>query len=783
MSMTNKKVLILPFEDNIVLPGEITPLLFEKKETILTIEQAIEEKAELAICLKENTFSKEKPHVKKYGVTIGILEVSEGKKRTIKALVEGKKKIYFSEVFYEENYLYAHYEESEEEIKKDSAITTQALWQELKVPYQKYREEHTTLSLLPAFDETKLEEHALFIHKIAASILFDQIEKKYSFLEFPTLNEKIAYLIKSIYEGLSIIEACKKVRENIQNQINISQRDFYLKEQLKAIQKELGIETEEELCGNLLISKAHDKKIPQNIIDIIEKEGKRLNSMQEFSSEASVIKNYLEQLIKLPWEESGRKQKSITEAKTILEESHYGLRKVKKTILEYIAALQYAGEEIKRPILCIVGPPGVGKTSLTRTIAKALNKKFTQIALGGLRDEAEIKGHRKTYIAAMPGRVIQAFQKAGEIDPVILFDEIDKMSQERNSDPSSALLEIFDYEQNNAFVDNFIEVPYDISKATFITTANHIENIPSPLLDRLEVIYVPGYNLQEKEEIAKSFLLPKITKEHGINSGVTFTDKAIESIILHYTKEAGVRSLQRLITKIIRKIIYTFLEESKTEEQKISNFTVKEEDISQYLSSAPYKNIIEKKEKKIGIVSGLAWTEHGGEIIEVEAALIDGGKGGIQQITGQIGEVMQESAQAALTYIKSQAKKLKIKKNIFDKNDFHIHVPEGATPKDGPSAGITLCTALTSILINKAVSSKIAMTGEISLQGKLLPIGGIKAKLLAAEAGNYEIVIFPHQNQDETLEIIRELPKPPQPKILYFKTVEEVFEVVFNIKL
>lgn len=771
----NKVILVL--KGATIIPHTITPLLLGKPASIKALETALEDGG-IAIFLQKNGDSDlfDINDLYQYGTYAKIVEIARDTKGNIKVLFEGLYRISVHS-FIKKDIIYGEYSHSEVTSHLTSDIEFKALWKQFVIYYEKYREYNKKISeiIFPIqytlFDMIKTVD-------IVAGVLLSNVFDKQDYINKNLLEERIYFLVNYINKEINIIDVEKKIKSNLQNQLESSQKEYYLKEQLRAIQKELNHDKVDDFSPESILKKAQEIGMPDEVYQKIIKELNRLEQMQDLSTEASVIKGYIDWLLSIPWVKKSADQISLIEAKKILDEYHYGLGKVKEQVLEFLGALKYAGDKIKAPIICLIGPPGVGKTSLAKSIAACLNKEFVRISLGGVRDEADIRGHRKTYVAAMPGKIIQAFKKVSTVNPVVLLDEIDKMSRDLHGDPSSALLEVLDHEQNSDFCDSYLDISYDISQAVYIATANHIENIPYPLLDRFELIYLSSYTLQEKIYIAKSFLLPKLYIEHNVINYITFLDEAIYFLIFEYTKEAGVRQLNRLLVRVIRKIINKyFLDEGIV--RKI--ITVDKNLILEFLKTPYYKfYMLPQKKDRVGIVNGLAWTEMGGDVLEIETVLTPG-KGNIQ-LTGQLGEVMQESAQTAFTYVKSRYKAFKISKKKFADFDIHIHVPEGATPKDGPSAGIAMCTALVSLFTNISVKKKIAMTGEITLQGRVLAIGGIKEKILAAEIQNYDLVVLPLQNKLQAEEIIEEVGNLKL-KIAYCDHMDEVLKIVLKKKL
>jgi ATP-dependent Lon protease len=580
---------------------------------------------------------------------------------------------------------------------------------------------------------------------VVASHLNLKLSDRQNILEAISVKERLEKLCGILAKEMEILELERKINLRVRKQMEKTQKEYYLREQLKAIQKELGDKEDRAAEADELRDKIKKAKLPKEVNERALRELDRLEKMPPMVAEAMVVRNYLEWLLDLPWNKETKDRLDINVAENILNEDHYGLEKVKERIIEYLAIRQLA-KKMKGPILCFVGPPGVGKTSLAKSIARALERKFIRMSLGGVRDEAEIRGHRRTYVGSMPGRIVQNIKLAGSKNPVFLLDEIDKMSSDFRGDPASALLEVLDPEQNSTFSDHYIEAPFDLSKVMFITTANVQYNIPRPLLDRMEIINISGYTEEEKLNIAQKYLLPKQIKEHGLKENqINVSENAIRAIIREYTREAGVRDLERNIAALCRKVARDIVAKKSTGSK------ITAQNISQYLGIPKYRFGLAEKENQIGVVTGLAWTEVGGEVLTVEVQSHKG-KGRIT-LTGQLGDVMKESAQAGFTYIRSIADKLGISEDFYENTDIHVHVPEGAIPKDGPSAGITMATAIASELSRRKVRRDVAMTGEITLRGRVLPVGGIKEKVLAAHRAGCKTIILPAENKKDLEDI------------------------------
>ncbi|HHU69682.1 MAG TPA: endopeptidase La [Thermoanaerobacterales bacterium] len=601
---------------------------------------------------------------------------------------------------------------------------------------------------------------------IIASHMSMKIEQKQEILEITNGKSRLMRLYEILTQEIEILEIERRISQRVKKQMEKNQKEYYLREQLKAIQKELGDKNEKEEEVEEYRKKIYNSKLPPDLEEKVLKEVYRLEKMPEGTAEGSVIRTYLDWILNLPWSHETSDRLDIVAAEKILDEDHYGLENVKERILEYLAVRQLT-KNMKGPILCLVGPPGVGKTSLAKSVARALGRKFVRISLGGVRDEAEIRGHRRTYVGALPGRIIQGIKQAGTKNPVFLLDEIDKTSSDFRGDPADALLEVLDPEQNSNFSDHYIEQPFDLSKVMFITTANSSHNIPRPLLDRMEIINITGYTEEEKVKIAEKYLIPKQIKEHGLKKdNLLITEGTIRNIVRYYTREAGVRNLEREIAAICRKAARSILKENKTQ------IKVTTRNLNKFLGMPRYRYGEKEKEHEIGVATGMAWTESGGDILSIEATIMPG-KGKIT-LTGKLGDVMQESAYAGISYIRSQADKYHLEEHFYEKNDIHIHVPEGAIPKDGPSAGITMATAIISALTNTPINKNVAMTGEITLRGRVLAVGGIKEKVLAAHRAGIKTIILPKDNKSD----LEEIPSNIKRKLdfVFVDNMEQVLE-------
>ncbi len=768
-SHKNTEILILPLRDVVVYPNMIVPLFIGRKKSIFCLELSMQQNKKILLVAQKKASTNE-PNINdlfKIGTVSSILQVLKLPDGTIKILVEGLERAKIIEIQDKGKYFIALVKKIHESKinKKEKEIITKTLINQFE--YYIKISKKIPIEVLNSLNH--INNPVKLADTIATHIPL-KLNSKQHILEITNINKRLEYLIAMIESEINILKIEKKIRNRIKKQMEKSQKEYYLNEQIKAIQKELGeINSSNEY--ELLYKKFKNTKIPKEIKKKTKIELQKLKLMSPLSAEATVIRNYIDWIIQIPWYKKSKIKKNLIEAKKILDEDHYGLEHIKERILEYLA-VQNRSNKVKGPILCFIGPPGVGKTSLGKSISKATGRKYIKISLGGIRDEAEIRGHRKTYIGSMPGKIIQKISKAKVINPLFLLDEIDKISSDMRGDPSSALLEVLDTEQNNIFNDHYIEVEYDLSNIMFIATANSTHNISSPLLDRMEIIKLVGYTEDEKLNIAKKYLIPKQIKNNFLKTQeISINNKVIINIIRYYTRESGVRSLEREISKICRKSVKKITINKKCKKNKINL-----KNLEKYLGVKKYDYEKIKKENPIGQVTGLAWTETGGEIINIESICIPG-KGKLTY-TGSLGEVMQESIKISLTVVRTLAKKINIDNQFHNKNDIHIHIPEGATPKDGPSAGITICTSIISSLTKNKIKSNIAMTGEITLYGKILPIGGLKEKLLAALRGGIKKVIIPKENKKDLSEIPKNIIK--NLKIYTFKNIKEVLKLSFK---
>ncbi len=769
MEVTYTKPL-LPLRDIVIFPSIVVPLFVGREKSIKALQEAMKTDKSIILVAQKNseTDDPSEKDLFSFGCLSKVLQLLKLPDGTVKVLVEGQKRVKITNIKNNTNFLNCDVEIADDiNISKDLDIYAQGLvkrFEKLIVLNKKdFNENLNTI---------KNSKDAKIIADNIAANLNIKIFQKQEILEIRDLRKRLEKIYEIVNKETSVISVEKKIRGRVKTQMEKTQREYYLNEQLKAIQKELGeIDEGKDEIANL--SKAITKaKMPKIAQDKCFSELKKLKSMSPMSAEATVVRNYLDWMTELPWSEKTKINTDLSSAQKILDEDHYGLEKVKERIIEFLA-VQKRIQKMKGPILCLVGPPGVGKTSLGKSIAKATNRKFIRISLGGIRDEAEIRGHRRTYIGSLPGKIIQMMKKAGTRNPLFLLDEIDKVGNDYRGDPSSALLEALDPEQNKEFNDHYLEVDYDLSDVMFVTTANTLNILP-PLLDRMEVIRISGYTEDEKVNISQKYLIPKQSKNNGLKKDEWKLNEDVNrKIIRNYTRESGVRNLEREIAKIARKLV------KKIDAKEKVNTSLSEKELSNFLGVQKFKYGEIEEENRIGVVTGLAWTEVGGEILKIESAVMPGK--GKMQITGKLGEVMQESVKAAKSYIRSKSLEFGIIPPIFDKKDFHIHVPEGATPKDGPSAGIAMVTSIVSAITEIPVDKKVAMTGEVTLRGLVLPIGGLKEKLLAAHRAGIKKVLIPIENKKDLTEVPDSIKKNME--IIPVKNVDEVLKIALTKNL
>lgn len=740
---------LLPLRDVVVYPHLVIPLFVGRAKSVKALEIASEQSKQILLVAQKSPNNDEPQAEDLYdvGTVATVLQMLKLPDGTVKVLVEGVYRAKVTEFTEVDGCFAAKVERIEAEAGDSSEI--QALMRTVFTQFDQYVKLHKKIPPEILTSLATIDDGGRLADTITAHLTL-KLEEKQEILEMFDIGKRLEHLLGLLEAEIDILQVEKRIRGRVKRQMEKSQREYYLNEQVKAIQKELGEQDENADIDELekRIKAAH---MPKEALTKAHSELKKLKMMSPMSAEATVVRNYIDTLAGLPWKKKTKISKDLAEAEKILDADHYGLEKVKERIIEYLAVQQRV-DKLKAPILCLVGPPGVGKTSLGQSIAKAVNRKFVRMALGGVRDESEIRGHRRTYIGSMPGKVLQSMNKVGVKNPLFLLDEVDKMGQDFRGDPSSALLEVLDPEQNHTFVDHYVEVEYDLSDVMFVATSNSL-NIPPALLDRMEVIRLAGYTEDEKVNIAMSYLLPKQLKTHGLKeSEINISENTVRDIVRYYTREAGVRSLDREISKICRKVVKELLVgKTKAKTAATKRVTVTPRNLDKYLGVQRYDFGLASKENQIGQVTGLAWTEVGGELLTIETVLMPGK--GKTITTGKLGEVMQESIQTAMSVVRSRVGRLGINPDFYEKNDIHIHLPEGATPKDGPSAGIAICTALVSVLSNIPVRADVAMTGEITLRGEVLPIGGLKEKLLAAHRGGIKTVMIPEQNVKDLVDI------------------------------
>jgi ATP-dependent Lon protease len=755
---------VLPLRDVIVFPNMVIPLFVGREKSIKSLEVAMDSNKQIMLVAQKSADldDPQDEDIYRFGTLATVLQLLKLPDGTIKVLVEGasraeiKGKIYGDEYFEAKVSIIDEIVVDDREIEILSRSVIDSFDQYVKLNKKIAPEVMTSLS--------GIDDPSRLVDTIAAHMVL-KMEEKQAILEINDVKQRIENIIGLIENELDILQVEKKIRGRVKNQMEKSQREYYLNEQMKAIQKELGDMDDIPNEIEEIEQKIKKSGMPKDVMQKIKADVNKLKMMSPMSAEASVLRNYIDVLVNVPWKKRTKVTKDLVIAEKILEDDHHGLEKVKERILEYLAVQQRV-RKLKGPILCLVGPPGVGKTSIGKSLAKATGRKFTRMSLGGVRDEAEIRGHRRTYIGSLPGKIMQNLSKVGVKNPLFLLDEIDKMAMDFRGDPSSALLEVLDSEQNDTFSDHYLEVDFDLSDVMFVATSNSM-NIPGPLLDRMEVIRIPGYTENEKENIAGKYLMPKQLENNGLTEkDIKFNKNTFMEIIRSYTREAGVRNLEREISKICRKVVKKLLLNKKLKSIKVDKNNLKD-----FLGVKRFKHGEAEKENTVGLVNGLAWTEVGGELLSVETAVIPGK--GKYILTGQLGDVMQESIRAAMTIVRKRALNIGIDKDFYENKDIHVHFPEGATPKDGPSAGVGITTSLVSALTENPVKSSVAMTGEINLHGQVLPIGGLKEKMLAALRAGIKTVIIPLENEKDLAEIPDNIKNN-----LEIKTVEWVEEVL-----
>src|SRR5947209_4068911 len=767
---------LLPLRDVVVFPHMVIPLFVGRPKSIKAMEIAMEAGKSILLVAQKSA-AKDEPTAEdlyKIGCISNILQMLKLPDGTVKVLVEGSQRATLESV----TDVRTHYTADATPFPADAPDSTEveAMRRALIAQFDQYVKLNKKIPPEILTSLAGIEEAGRLADTIAAHLPL-KLEQKQQVLEMFEVKARLEHLLSQLETEIDILQVEKRIRGRVKRQMEKSQREYYLNEQVKAIQKELG-EGEEGADLEEMEKRIRRAHMHKEARKKAESELKKLKLMSPMSAEATVVRNYIETLVNLPWKKKSKISKDIKQAQEILDKDHYGLEKVKERIVEYLA-VQTRVDKMKAPILCLVGAPGVGKTSLGQSIARATNRKFVRMSLGGVRDEAEIRGHRRTYIGSMPGKILQNMSKVQVKNPLFLLDEVDKMGSDWRGDPSSALLEVLDPEQNNTFTDHYIEVEYDLSEVMFVATANTL-NIPAPLLDRMEVIRLSGYTEDEKMNIATRYLLPKQVKATGLKDGeLSVSEAAIRDIVRYYTREAGVRALERELSKICRKAVKQLLTEKKAaegEKDKLHRITVTPKNLDKFMGVRRYTFGMAEKQNQVGQVTGLAWTEVGGELLTIEAVTMPGK--GKTITTGKLGEVMQESIQAALSVVRARSRRLGVKEDFDQKNDIRMHLPEGATPKDGPSAGIGIVTSMVSVLAGIPVRSDVAMTGEITLRGEVLQIGGLKEKLLAAHRGGIKTVLIPEENVKDLVEIPDNIKNKLE--ILPVKWIEKVLEVALE---
>ncbi|MEX0900566.1 MAG: endopeptidase La [Gammaproteobacteria bacterium] len=758
---------VLPLRDVVVYPHMVIPLFVGRDKSVVALDQAMSANKQILLVAQTSpeTDDPGTEDLHSVGTLAGILQLLKLPDGTVKVLVEGADRARIVELRTDGDHLLAEVSVLPPVVDTDEQ-ETDVLMRSALMLFDQYVKLNKKIPPEILTSLAGIEQPGRLADTIAAHMAL-KIEDKQRILELENVHARLEMVMSMVEGEIDVLQIEKRIRGRVKQQMEKSQREYYLNEQMKAIQKELGDMDDVPNELDDLSQRIEESGMPDDVMVKANAELSKLKMMSPMAAEASVVRNYLDWLVGVPWKKRSKVCKDLAKAAQVLEDDHYGLDKVKERILEYLAVQQRV-KKLKGPILCLVGPPGVGKTSLGQSIAHATGRKFVRMSLGGVRDEAEIRGHRRTYIGSLPGKVIQNMSKVGVRNPLFLLDEIDKMSMDFRGDPSSALLEVLDPEQNATFSDHYLEVDYDLSDVMFVCTANTL-HIPGPLLDRMEVIRIPGYTEDEKLNIASRYLLPKQMKANGVKKGeLEVSDNIIREIIRHYTRESGVRNLERELSKLCRKVVKESLLKSSDSTVKITA-----KSLEKYLGVLRFRYGRAEEQDRVGQVTGLAWTEVGGELLTIEAAVVTG-KGKLN-LTGQLGSVMQESVQAAMTVVRSRAASLGIDPDFHQKLDVHVHVPEGATPKDGPSAGVGMCTALVSALTGAPVKANVAMTGEITLRGEVLPIGGLKEKLLAAHRGGIEIVLIPEENEKDLAEIPKNIKK--QLDIRPVRWIDQVLEV------
>ena len=755
---------LLALRDVVVFPNVVVPLFVGRGKSIKALEYAMSHQKEIFLSAQKNAKTDDPTprDIYAHGTLSTVMQLLKLPDGTVKALIEGKERGKIENFLDKYDFFMVEVRKLSDHYEIDSE--TKALMRSINSKFEAYAKLNNKISKEVVATVTSIVDPVRLADTVAGYLSIKVVEKQ-ALLEIENVNKRMEDLFEKIENEIEILQLEQRLRSRVKKQMEKTQKDYYLNEQMRAIHKEMGTKDDFKTELDELQKKIKRKRLSREAHARVKQEFSKLKMMSPMSAEATVVRNYIDWILSLPWYEKTKVMKDMDKSENILNEDHYGLEKPKERIIEYLA-VQKLMKKIKGPILCLVGPPGVGKTSLAKSVARATGRNFVRLSLGGVRDEAEIRGHRRTYIGALPGKIIQFLKKAKSTNPVFCLDEVDKMSTDFRGDPSSALLEVLDPEQNFAFNDHYLDLDYDLSDVFFITTANTLHNIPLPLQDRMEIIRLPGYTELEKLNIAKDFLLKKQIEQNGLkHANISFTDNAILAIIRNYTREAGVRNLEREISSICRKVAREVVRIGED-----TNISVKMRSIHKYLGVSKYNHGRTEEKDAVGMTTGLAWTDVGGELLQIESTIMPG-KGSLV-LTGKLGEVMQESAQAALSYVRSRARQLGLPDNFYEKVDIHIHVPEGAIPKDGPSAGIALATSIVSVLTRIPVDRNIAMTGEITLRGRVLPIGGLKEKILAAHRGCVTKVLIPFENKKDIEEIPKNILKKVE--LILVKHVDDV---------
>jgi len=740
-----KQVPLLPLRDIVLFPGMVVPLFVGREKSINALKYALSQEKEIFLATQKNA-KMDDPSIRdiySYGTLAAVLQLLKMPDGTVKSLVEGKSRAKVKNYLPDSGFFIVEVEKIVEHY--EPGVKTEALIRGIHSSFESYAMLNQKIGDEVIETVTSITDPSQLVNTVAAQLVA-KIKDKQSLLEIEDTNGRLERLYKIMNAEIDILEIEETLRQRVKKQMEKTQKNYYLNEQMRAIQKEMG--SQDDFASELkdLEKRIRNKNLTKEAAAKVRHEFKKLKMMTPQSAEATVVRNYIDWILLLPWLTKTKDKLNIQEAETVLEEDHYGLSKPKERILEYLA-VQSLTKKIRGPILCFVGPPGVGKTSLAKSVARAMGRNFVRLSLGGVRDEAEIRGHRRTYIGAMPGKIIQYLKRAKSNNPVFCLDEVDKMSTDFRGDPSAALLEVLDPEQNNAFNDHYLDLDYNLSEVLFITTANDLMGIPPPLQDRMETIRLPGYTELEKLHIAKRFLIKKQIQQNGLSDdNISFSDQAILNIIRYYTREAGVRNLEREIASVCRKVA-----KEVSKKGKATKLRVTANSLHGYLGVPKFHYGKTEEKDEIGLATGLAWTSAGGELLHIEATIMPG-KGNLV-LTGTLGDVMKESATAALSYVRTRGRRFGLSDDFYEKVDIHVHIPEGATPKDGPSAGITVATSIASALLRKPVKRNLAMTGEITLRGRILPIGGLKEKIIAAHRGGIEKVLIPQENKKDIEEI------------------------------